>query len=79
MVHDKLFKSDLKYSSVAKILRDFQVPTTYRKNALNQVEKDLALAKSIGINETPSLLLCTPDGKVRHLENIEELSMLYRY
>ncbi len=41
--------------------------------AKRRVASDLALAQSLGLNATPTFLLCCPDGKVLELTSLNQV------
>ena len=47
-------------------------------SAKNRVAKDIADAHTIGINATPSFVLCCPDGKVFQLSSLKQLDQLVK-
>lgn len=80
-VHDALFAAQMGLSTttIQTILHnnrldsksfDQQLHTT----ALAAVSQDVDFAASVGIDSTPSFLLCCPDGRVLHLRRLDQIS-----
>ena len=75
-VHDALFSSDLDSNSVKKILEHNNVTEEARSVAQAGVTTDTELANRLELNSTPTFLLCKPDGKVVHLDDLETVTKL---
>jgi hypothetical protein len=44
------------------------------RTATSEVDSDLTEANALGLNSTPSFLLCCPDGKVVRLQTVKQIS-----
>ncbi len=73
-----LFDATLTEPVIQKVVKDHLSSGTLSANLLetarNAVDADMALANELGIEGTPSFLLCCPDGKVYRLQTPESVS-----
>jgi protein-disulfide isomerase len=77
-IHDSLYDSEkLDRTSIKLICNEngmkIPVNTEFASKAKSRIESDVAYSKKYGINSTPDFLLCTPDGKVIHLNSLSEI------
>jgi protein-disulfide isomerase len=77
-VHDALYSADLDDAGVAQVLssQEIRLSPAQRQAAKEVVEDDLKQAKSLGLNSTPTFLLCRPDGKVLILPSLSSLDSI---
>lgn len=75
-VHDAVFGTDLsRRGAVADVLRRAAVvPNTIK--AQRQLRADGALARRLGVDGTPTFVLCRPDGRVLRLRDLEDVDRL---
>lgn len=69
-VHVKLYALKAKLTDAG--LDRFDIPLY--KQADQRVQDDIEIANHIGINGTPTFLLCLPDGHVFRLRSLEQVN-----
>lgn len=80
-VHDALYahQDSLSQRTIDLVLSEQKIdarrlaPTTI-SNAQKTVEADLSFADSVGLESTPSFLICCPDGRVWKLNSIYQIN-----
>ena len=72
-LHKKLFDIDLDGDEAKELLKKHT-----NKRAAMQVGDDTALAAKLGIESTPTFLLCQPNGQVLHLSNLQDVNNFVR-
>lgn len=78
-VHKELFTSDLSSASLGKILKENGLNTKKDAPTVQKaLDADVSLAQKIGVNETPSFILCLPDGTAKRIYGMEEVELYLR-
>lgn len=80
-VHDTLYSTELSEASIARALASQGVDMARaqqaeRATAKEVIADDLKQAKTLGLDSTPSFLLCRPDGKVLVLPMLSSLDSM---
>lgn len=69
-VHEALFASSLEDEAIREILKQSGVTLGKDDPFQIRVSEDLALAKRLGVDRTPSFFLCLPDKRVVRLRSL---------
>jgi protein-disulfide isomerase len=78
-MHDALLSGkDLRDDEIRNISLNLSLNASrfekkWKKEGMERVIKDQKLAEALGIDGTPSFLICTPQGKVWRLGNIDQI------
>jgi protein-disulfide isomerase len=75
-VHDALYQGGVTSFTASDITRTaskYRIPTTGLKTAQHAVEADIEEAKALGLNSTPSFILCCPDRRVIRLQALPQI------
>lgn len=78
-LHEAFFVSELDSATIREIVRSQRLDRArfhrdYATIAKDIVQKDTRQARALGLNSTPSFLLCGPDSRVVRLTNLDQLT-----
>lgn len=82
-VHDDLYETPLDDNALARIARDNGLASPFTKSASRQaaelaVRGDIHDAQLLGVNRTPTFILCCPGHKVYRLLNLDQVPQFIR-
>lgn len=77
-VHDALYKHDISANSLLQIAKEFDLGSERKKgdifvHAKNVVDQDMKCGELIGVNSTPTFILCYPNGDAVRLTSLQDL------
>jgi protein-disulfide isomerase len=77
-IHSQLLNSDLSVESLKKLATDKSITSRWEVQAKSNIAADMADAKKIGVQGTPTMIVCLPSGEMYQASSLSQVKKLIR-